>query len=94
MKVRSVPKSQAARTKFADTVARFEQKAPERAHEVTLKIAFELFRSVINTTPVDTGRLRGNWQAGLNAKQERSIAKSKGRRPWMACAPSLTPQMP
>ena len=53
---------------FAARVDKFAREAPERGHQVCLKIAFELFRQVINATPVDTGRLRGNWQTAINSK--------------------------
>jgi hypothetical protein len=34
--------------------------------DVVKKINFDLFSRVIMRTPVDTGRARGNWQAGIN----------------------------
>jgi len=37
------------------------QKLNRRVDDVVKTIAMELFTSVINKTPVDTGRLRGNW---------------------------------
>lgn len=51
---------------FADDVRAFSRRGPEMASLVHKKIALELFRRVILRTPVDTGRLRGNWQAAVN----------------------------
>jgi hypothetical protein len=51
---------------FADEVRAFAQKSPAAAAMVHKKIALELFSRVIMRTPVDTGRLRGNWQAAVN----------------------------
>lgn len=31
------------------------------------KITFDLLRRIVNRTPVDTGRLRGNWQASVGS---------------------------
>jgi hypothetical protein len=39
-------------------------KALAKASRAHRAIAAELFRRVVMRTPVDSGRLRGNWQAG------------------------------
>lgn len=51
---------------FADEVGAFAARSAEAAALVHKRIALELFTRVILRTPVDTGRLRGNWQAGVN----------------------------
>lgn len=51
---------------FADDVRAFAQKGPASAALVHKKIALELFARIVLRTPVDTGRLRGNWQAAVN----------------------------
>lgn len=48
----------------ADQVQAFTDRAIGRADAFHKKIALELFRRIVLRTPVDTGRLRGNWQAG------------------------------
>jgi hypothetical protein len=48
---------------FADDVQRFADKSTRNAELVHKKIALEVFRRIVERTPVDTGRLRGNWQA-------------------------------
>lgn len=39
---------------------------PEQTQKAIRKFAFELFRSVVYDTPVDTGRARGNWHLTIN----------------------------
>jgi len=48
---------------FDDDLRRFNKKSQHRASLALRKISIELFGRVIMRTPVDTGRLRGNWQA-------------------------------
>lgn len=52
---------------------RFEQQlrgfgvvAAEKIDRIRRASALELFKLVIYATPVDTGRLRGNWQTTIN----------------------------
>lgn len=42
------------------------RRAGERAEQVTRKVALDLQKSMIEMSPVDTGRFRGNWQCGIN----------------------------
>ena len=46
---------------FSKQIAAFNEKAKSRATKVTRGIALDLFSRIILRTPVDTGRLRGNW---------------------------------
>ena len=39
----------------------------------TRKIALEVFRRVVERTPVDTGRAKGNWQPSVNAQLEGAL---------------------
>lgn len=55
-------------------MARFEQqlkgfgvKTLKRVDQVRRASVLELFKLVIFATPVDTGRLRGNWQTTINS---------------------------
>ncbi|MDP2322569.1 MAG: HK97 gp10 family phage protein [Gammaproteobacteria bacterium] len=50
---------------FGDDLRKFARKSDENAAIVHKKVAIDLFSRVIARTPVDTGRLRGNWQAGV-----------------------------
>jgi hypothetical protein len=48
---------------FADDIEKFAEKSVRNAGVVHKRIALELFRRIVLKTPVDTGRLRANWQA-------------------------------
>ena len=52
---------------FASDVQRFSVKAEKAVDKTVRAITFALFREVIQRTPVDTGRLKGNWQTTVNA---------------------------
>ena len=52
---------------FAAEIRRFTDKAEKDTDKVVRAITFGLFREVIQRTPVDTGRLKGNWQATQGA---------------------------
>ena len=52
---------------FAADVRRFTERAEKATDKTVRAITFALFREVIQRTPVDTGRLKGNWQASVNA---------------------------
>lgn len=45
----------------------------EQAPIFVRKIAFEVLKGVVEKTPVDTGRARGNWQASINAPKEQVL---------------------
>jgi len=51
---------------FALDLRRFAAKYEKQAELVVSKICTDLSRNIIMKTPVDTGRLRGNWQASAN----------------------------
>ncbi|WP_281916084.1 HK97 gp10 family phage protein [Caldimonas thermodepolymerans] len=53
-------------TGFAADVARFAKKANASVDAVVRKVTFDLFFEVVQRTPVDTGRLKANWQASQN----------------------------
>ena len=43
------------------------KKAGAQADNLVKKIAIDVMSSVVNKSPVDTGRFRGNWQLGVGA---------------------------
>lgn len=53
-------------TGFAADVARFAKKANASVDAVVRKVTFDLFFEIVQRTPVDTGRLKANWQASQN----------------------------
>ena len=51
---------------FKGDIQKFEKKAMKAATLVIRGTALDLSASIITRTPVQTGRLRGNWQTELN----------------------------
>lgn len=49
---------------FALDLKKFAEKAGANAEQVVRRATFEVARSVVMKTPVDTGRARSNWQFG------------------------------
>lgn len=48
---------------FEEQMAAFIKKAKENPEKVARAVSIKLFSAVVRGTPVDTGRLRMNWQA-------------------------------
>lgn len=57
-------------TTFALDISKAIEKAKGQAELVVRKISIDLFSSVIQKSPVDTGRFRANWNVSLNAPDE------------------------
>lgn len=53
-------------SRFAAQVGDFKKKALTNTAKVHRGVSLRLFKAVILDTPVDTGRLRANWQCSLN----------------------------
>jgi hypothetical protein len=66
---------------FSVDVSKWAEKAQVEIEELRKAVIIELFSSVILDTPVDTGRLRGNWQIMANnpAKGELEVTDPEGR---------------
>jgi len=47
---------------FGQDIARYAARTGEKIRSVNKAIAMELLSGIVKDTPVDTGRLRGNWQ--------------------------------
>lgn len=52
---------------FAADLNRLCAKAGDKAEQVVRKTAIELQGGMIERSPVDTGRFKSNWQAGVGA---------------------------
>lgn len=52
---------------FASDIAKFAAKTEQNLDQVRRGVFLQIASDVINRTPVDTGRARGNWQATINA---------------------------
>ncbi len=55
---------------FAAQLQAFGELVQKEADEVFQIVATEVGQSVINLTPVDTGRALSNWNAGINAPDD------------------------
>jgi hypothetical protein len=53
--------------KFEASLKKFGITSLDKVDRVRRASCLELFRLVIYATPVDTGRLRGNWQTTINS---------------------------
>lgn len=52
---------------FTAQIAHFVEKAKGNADLVVRKVALEMFSRVIQKSPVDTGRFKGNWQVNIGS---------------------------
>jgi hypothetical protein len=52
---------------FTVSLKKLTDKAGAQADNLVKKIAIDVVSSVVNKSPVDTGRFRGNWQLGVGA---------------------------
>ena len=50
---------------FGAQISQFTQSAEKKLTNAYRKTGLEIFSRVIQRTPVDTGRARGNWQAAV-----------------------------
>lgn len=58
---------------FSDSIKRFAEAANKNVLNVRRAVGMKLFSAVILDTPVDTGRLRGNWQASVGSPKEGQV---------------------
>lgn len=58
---------------FSDDIKRFRQKTEKRGDTVVRKTVIDLMSRVVNETPVDTGRAKGNWQVGVNQEPQGTV---------------------
>jgi len=55
---------------FIGDIAKFKRKAGRAGEMIFRGTALSLFSSIVRRTPVDSGRLRGNWSAGINRPKD------------------------
>lgn len=53
----------------------FRKDVPSRSQLLLKRLAFEAFKRIIFRTPVDTGRLRGNWQASVGQPKTNQLQR-------------------
>lgn len=64
--------------RFESQLRGFGIKALDKVDKVRRASVLELFRLVIYATPVDSGRLRGNWQTTVNTPAAAEIERTDG----------------
>ena len=63
---------------FSGQVKKFSQIANSEAEKVFRGTALGMFAKIVQRTPVDTGRLRGNWQSSIGAPSKAVEATGEG----------------
>ena len=58
---------------FAESLAEFADQAKEAIDDVFREVLIEIGTSVIQLSPVDTGRFKGNWQFTVGAPSNQSL---------------------
>jgi len=68
---------------FSSQITAFGERAAKRVQEVRRGVTIKLFNAVILDTPVDSGRLRGNWQITEGAPASGTLEREdkSGRGP-------------
>lgn len=61
---------------FSSDVHRIAEKMNTDVEEVVAATFIELFSSVIKDTPVDEGRLQGNWQTTKNTPAQNEVERT------------------
>jgi hypothetical protein len=75
--------------KFEAQLKGFGIKTLEKVDKARRASVLELFKLVIFATPVDTGRLRGNWQTTINSPATAAIGRKDGGAAMMEAVASL-----
>lgn len=52
---------------FSLDIKEFAEKTERNVNDVKQTVAIDLFGSIIKSSPVDTGRFRGNWNASIGS---------------------------
>ena len=66
---------------FASDLERFRKKATTRTETLIRATVLNVMSNIIRRTPVDTGYLRANWQANLNAIPSSSYVFEGKKKP-------------
>jgi len=59
---------------FESDIIRFTNKSEKEADKIRRAVIIKLFSSVVDDTPVDTGRLRGNWQTSVGKPNNSTLS--------------------
>jgi len=66
---------------FSSDISNFNEKTEKAATRIFRGSALSVFGRIILRTPVDTGRLRGNWQVQLNKPAKGTLTTTKAQSP-------------
>lgn len=61
---------------FSASITRFNEKAAKSVDKTVRQTCLKIARGVIEKTPVDDGRLRGNWQASIGSPLQSQITRT------------------
>lgn len=61
---------------FTAEVKLAAEKMKAKGEEVAKAVIIELYSSTVKSTPVDTGRLQGNWQVTLDVPADGQLART------------------
>jgi hypothetical protein len=79
---------------FSLDVSKWVDKAKGRADVVVRRVTFDMGAQIVNKSPVDTGRFRGNWFMGVDVRPTVSTADmDKDGSKTVARMQSLSPQI-
>ena len=67
---------------FADDVEKFEANAIAVAEKDAREMILKLFTAIIKDTPVDTGRLRANWQTSAGKPKTKTLKSTNAQRAY------------
>lgn len=63
---------------FGDKIKRVAVNVPKNADEIMRKVVLAADQTIVMATPVDTGRARANWQAGIGSAPAGTVEYSGG----------------
>lgn len=58
---------------FSDQLRKFAEKTGAKMETVVRKTILDLQTSVVNLSPVDTGRFRANWMTGIGSANKATV---------------------
>ena len=64
---------------FSNDIKKFKEKTEKAATNIFRGTALGLMNKIVLRTPVDTGRLRGNWFPTINRASDQIDGNSEGR---------------
>lgn len=60
---------------FLDTIYEWTENVETKVDDILQTIVFKIGESVVNLSPVDTGRFKGNWQLTIDERASASLLR-------------------